>query len=221
MTQLKIATLAVTAGLLFVTACTDVNTPTGKKNTRTGEGAAIGAASGAAFGALVAGKNKNRAKTAALGAVAGGIVGGLIGNQLDQQAAELEAQFANDRIQIINDGNKLTVVMPQDILFAIDSTAVKPALRSDLRVLAKSLRNYPDSVVVVFGHTDNTGSAEHNQLLSEGRAASVASIIASNGVASSRLRSRGKGEDAPVASNLTPEGRAQNRRVEIIIRPNS
>lgn len=219
MTVLNISTLATMAGLLLVTACTDINTPTGKKHTRTGEGAAIGAATGAVFGSLVTGKNKNRGKNAALGAVVGGIAGGLIGNQLDQQAAELEAQFSNDRIQIINDGNELTVIMPQDILFAIDSTAVKPELRSDLKVLAKSLQNYPDSVVVVFGHTDNTGSAAHNQLLSEGRAASVSSILASKGVASNRLRSRGRGEESPIASNLTPEGRSQNRRVEIIIRP--
>ncbi|MGR3660435.1 MAG: OmpA family protein [Paracoccaceae bacterium] len=219
MTILKFSTLTAAAGLFIVTACTDINTPTGNDKTRTGEGAALGALSGAALGAIIAGNSKNRAESAVIGAVIGGVAGGLIGNQLDKQAADLESQFSNDRIQIINDGEKLVVVMPQDILFAIDSTAVKPALQSDLGVLARSLDVYPDSTVMIFGHTDNTGTAEHNQILSEGRAASVSSILVAKGVASGRVRSRGKGEENPITSNLTPEGRAQNRRVEIIIRP--
>lgn len=218
MTYPKFSTLAATACLISVAACTDIYTPTDSSQTRTGEGAAIGAATGAVFGALVGGKN-NKGQSAAVGAVVGGLAGGLIGYDLDRQAAELRSQFANGRIEIIKEGNKLVVRMPQDILFAIDSANVQPALRSDLRVLANSLNRYAGSTVVVFGHTDNTGSAAHNLDLSKGRAQSVANILVSNGVVAERVRSRGKGEEQPIASNLTPEGRAQNRRVEIIIRP--
>lgn len=217
MTYLKIPTLTAAAGLILITGCTDIYTPTGSSNTRTGEGVAIGAASGAALGAIF---GKNGAESAVIGAVLGGVAGGLIGNQLDQQAAELQSQFGDGRISIIRDGDILIVRMPQDILFAIDSTSVSQALRSDLRVLARSLNKFADSTVVVFGHTDNTGSAAHNQILSEGRANAVADILVSNGVAGTRVRSRGRGEDEPIATNQTSQGRALNRRVDIIIRPN-
>ena len=121
----------------------------------------------------------------------------------------------------MNTGDRLIVTMPQDILFDVDSSAVRPGLRTDLATLAASLNQYPNTTVDVIGHTDNTGSAGYNQNLSQRRAQEVTAILQSNGVASNRLRSIGRGEDAPIASNLTAEGRAQNRRVEIIIRPNA
>jgi outer membrane protein OmpA-like peptidoglycan-associated protein len=109
--------------------------------------------------------------------------------------------------------------MPQDILFNIDSTSLRPGLRRDLAVLANNLNDYPDTTVDILGHTDNTGTAEHNQNLSARRASAVAAVLRDAGVAPSRLRAFGRGEDEPVSSNLTAEGRRANRRVEIVIRP--
>ncbi|OZA09930.1 MAG: hypothetical protein B7Y02_11505 [Rhodobacterales bacterium 17-64-5] len=117
--------------------------------------------------------------------------------------------------------NRLTrsEVMAQDLLFATDSASLRPDLTSDLRVVANSLLRYPNSRIEVIGHTDNTGSAAYNQDLSQRRAVTVSGVLRDAGVPGGRLSAYGRGEDVPVASNLTPDGRAQNRRVEIIIRP--
>ncbi|MFD2856873.1 OmpA family protein [Seohaeicola zhoushanensis] len=120
---------------------------------------------------------------------------------------------------ITNTGDRLIVTLPQDILFATDSYAVRSDLQRDLGALASNLRAYPNSTVQVVGHTDNTGDAAYNQDLSERRASSVGSVLINSGVAAGRIQIVGRGEDAPIASNLTPEGRARNRRVEVVIIP--
>ncbi|MGB8623731.1 MAG: OmpA family protein [Paracoccaceae bacterium] len=220
MISFKIPLALATAGAMTLGACTDVNTPTNDPNQRTKEGVAVGAISGAIAGGLIGEKSRTRNKNAVLGAIIGGTAGGMIGNNLDKQARELQNNFSNSQIRVVNTGSSLVVVMPQDILFATDSATVNAGLQSDLRVLARSLNDYPNSTVQVIGHTDNTGSASYNQQLSERRANSVVNVLANAGVSYNRLRAIGRGEDQPVASNLTPEGRAQNRRVEIIITPN-
>jgi outer membrane protein OmpA-like peptidoglycan-associated protein len=154
-----------------------------------------------------------------VGALIGGAVGAGGGALLDRQAAELRGGFDNRQISVVNTGSELLVRMPQDILFAVDSAEVAPSIQSDLRVLADNLGRYRDSNVQVVGHTDNTGTAAYNQQLSERRARAVTSILMGYGVPASRLSAIGRGEDSPIASNLSPEGRAQNRRVDIIIRP--
>jgi len=106
-------------------------------------------------------------------------------------------------------------------LFDSDSAAIQPSVQGDLRAVARNLIEYPDSTVAVIGHTDDTGSAEYNQGLSERRAEAVAGVLVQQGVAPARVRASGLGETQPVASNSTPEGRQQNRRVEVIIRPNA
>jgi outer membrane protein OmpA-like peptidoglycan-associated protein len=111
--------------------------------------------------------------------------------------------------------------MPQDLLFATDSASVRPDLTYDLKTVAASLLKYPNSRIEVIGHTDNTGSAAYNQDLSQRRAVSVANVLRESGVPNGRMAAFGRGEDEPIATNLTAEGRAQNRRVEIIIRPAS
>ncbi|MCL4105115.1 UNVERIFIED_CONTAM: hypothetical protein GTU68_018822 [Idotea baltica] len=111
--------------------------------------------------------------------------------------------------------------MPQDILFATDSAVIRSDLRRDVQALAGNLQAYPNTNVSIIGHTDNTGDASYNQQLSQRRADSVRGILIDSGISSARVRSIGRGENDPVATNLTAEGRAQNRRVEIVIRPNS
>ncbi len=213
----KISLLAV-ASVVAVAGCTDPQFQQGGDRQRTGQGAAIGAVLGGLAGATKE-SGSDRVENAILGAAIGGAIGAGVGTLLDRQARELRGSLDSD-IGVIRSGDELIVRMPQDILFNVDSAAVQPALRSDLGTLAASLNRYPDSTVTIVGHTDSTGAASYNQNLSERRAISVANVLINNGVSSSRLRTFGAGEDQPIASNLTPEGRAQNRRVDITIRPN-
>jgi len=183
---------------------------------RQNNGAAIGAALGGLFGATRPGGNVG---TAAVGAVAGGLIGGAIGQQLDRQAGDLRQTMGND-VKIVNTGSQLVVTMPNDILFATDSATLGSGLQQDLAALARNLIDYPNSTIQVVGHTDNVGDATYNLSLSRRRAAAVAAVLVANGVPNSRVTTLGMGEDQPVASNLSAAGRQQNRRVEIIIRPN-
>ena len=112
------------------------------------------------------------------------------------------------------------MTLPQDILFATDSTQVQSGMQNDLAALARNVNVYSNSTLQVIGHTDSDGQASYNQL-SEGRARAVANVLVSNGVPASRIRSVGRGESQPVASNLNASGKAQNRRVEIVILPNA
>ncbi len=203
--------------LLAVTACSDPSQYPGTDGDRTRQGAIAGAAVGAVLGATR--ESDDRLRNAAVGAAIGAAAGGIIGNVLDQQAAELRNDFGNGEIDVINTGSELIVRMPEAILFEVDSAALRPQLRSDLFVLAESLNKYPNSVVTVTGHTDNTGSAGYNQDLSERRAESVASVLRSGGVSGGRLSVVGAGESQPIATNQTAAGRAQNRRVDITITP--
>lgn len=211
---------ATSAVALVLGACAPVDQRTENPNQRTQAGAVTGAVVGGVLGALTGGDAGERQRGALAGAVIGGAVGAGIGYSLDQQARELQNELGNDRIQIINEGNQLVVRMPDDILFAVDSAAVNPALNADLRALAANLNRYPESTIQVIGHTDNTGTSSYNQGLSERRANAVSSILIGAGVSAGRVRSFGQGENQPLASNLTPEGRAQNRRVDITIIPN-
>ncbi len=205
------------ASLLTATACTDPAQLGGTDpNRNTKQGAFLGGILGAGIGALT---SKDKAKGAVIGGVAGAATGAIAGSFLDKQEAELRQNLQNDNIGITNTGDRLIVTMPQDVLFAVDSAVVNTSLRSDLLTVAQSLQNYPQSNVQVVGHTDNTGEAAYNQTLSERRANSVADVLMEGGVPFSRIQTYGRGEDQPVASNLTAEGRAQNRRVEIVILP--
>ncbi len=211
--------LLASAAILAITACTPIQTDTGNPRQRTTEGAIIGGLAGAALGARTATNNRDRRNQALIGAALGAGAGGLIGDRLDRQAAALQSSVSGNT-QVINTGSELRVQMPNDILFAVDSASLRPDLRSDLRAVARNLIEYPDSTIVVVGHTDNTGSAAYNQALSERRANAVASELIANGVPASRVRAVGRGLTQPIASNDTAAGRAQNRRVDITIRPN-
>ncbi|MEM9524816.1 MAG: YMGG-like glycine zipper-containing protein, partial [Pseudomonadota bacterium] len=162
---MKTTTGLACAGLLLLTGCGEPLP--GQTNERTQQGAIIGGLLGGIAGA--ASDRDDALKSGVVGAAAGAAIGGVIGNSLDRQAAELRQQIDNDRVQIINTGNELIVRMPQDILFDIDSAAVRGGLQSDLRILARNLQNYPSSRVEVIGHADNTGSVVYNQDLSARR----------------------------------------------------
>lgn len=209
------APLALTlTGTLIITGCVDATT--GEPN-RTRNGALIGAGIGAAAGAIVG--DGSRGDEILAGALVGGLAGGAIGSRLDRQAADLRAQLGDDRILIRNTGDQLIVTLPQDILFDTNSASLRADLQSDIRALGRNLNQYPDTTVQVIGHTDSEGSAAFNQDLSERRARSVAGVLLEQGVSGGRIVPIGRGEAQPVASNNSPEGRRQNRRVEIIITP--
>ena len=207
--------ILTTATALALAACTDPNT-VAAPGTRTQEGVALGAMLGGLFGATRG--DDNRLGRAAAGAIVGGAIGGLIGQQLDKQAAELQRDLGGG-IGVVNTGRELVVTMPQDVLFATDSAVLRPDLRRDLNTLAASLLRYPNTRVEVVGHTDNTGDAGYNQNLSQARANAAAAVLLGAGVPASRIVAYGRGEDDPIASNLSAEGRRLNRRVEFIISP--
>jgi len=212
----KTPMLLAAASLVALSACTDPATfdPDAPDQNRTQQGAITRAVAGAIVGLA----REDSARGALVGAAVGAGAGALIGQQIDRQEAELRAQLGS-QVVILRDGNQLIVRMPQDILFALNSASLRPDLQGDIRSLAANLQRFPDSTVTIIGHTDNTGDAGFNQNLSQQRAASVASILQSEGVSPSRIRAFGRGENEPIATNLTPEGRQLNRRVDIVISP--
>lgn len=216
MTMMKFPTVIAATSLIVLTACAGT-APNGNVQAR--NGAAIGAGAGVLAGLITGDNTTQRRQNALKGAVLGGLVGGGIGNALDRQEEQLRAQMGGN-VGIVNNGQNLTVTLPQDILFATNSTSVSGASRSDLSALASSINSYPDTTVNVVGHTDSEGAAAFNFDLSQRRAQAVTSVLINAGVSPQRIRSTGRGEDQPVATNQTNEGRQANRRVEIIITPN-
>ena len=206
---------AASVSLLSVSACvTDPNTGE-RKISRTAIGGVGGAGLGYLLGGLIGGKTAR-----ILGAGIGGVAGGVIGNQMDQQIRELDEATAGTGVDVSEtpDGTGILVNLPE-VTFAVDSTTISPAMRDVLDNVAQSMITYPDSLIDVMGHTDSTGSEQYNLDLSRRRADSVANYLVSRGVSRARLESIGYGEQYPTADNSTPEGRAQNRRVEIRITP--
>ncbi len=213
----KTPLILATLGALSLSACVDPNAYPNDPNARTKNGAVLGGLLGAAAGVAVSGDG-DEFKGALLGGALGAATGAAIGSDLDRQAAELRGSLSSN-ISVTNMGDYLVVNMPQDLLFATDSAYLSGSLVGDLRAVANSLMKYPNSNIEVIGHTDNVGGAAYNQDLSQRRAVAVAEVLRNSGVPSGRIATYGRGEDAPVASNQTDYGRAQNRRVEIIIRP--
>jgi outer membrane protein OmpA-like peptidoglycan-associated protein len=218
--NLRVTTILAVSGIVALGACAPTDgTGMGSGMSRTQQGALAGAAVGAVLGATRDSDSNNEGRDAARGAILGAAAGAVAGNVLDRQAQALQQSLSNPNIQVINRGSYLQVVMPEGILFATGSAAVSGAAQNDLYAVARNLNQYPNSRVEVVGHTDNTGSAALNMDLSQRRAQSVAGILSAAGVSSSRLVATGAGFNQPIASNDTAAGRAQNRRVEILIRP--
>lgn len=203
--------MRATAGILAIAvtlpACSSLN--------NTQKGAVIGAAGGGAVGAVIGKKVGSTAKGAIIGAAVGGTAGAIIGARMDKQARELAMEIPGARVERVGEG--IVVTFDSGLLFAYDSDAVTGAARTNLTNLAESLKEYGKTDVLIVGHTDATGSDSYNQGLSERRAASAANFLTSQGVERARLRTAGRGESEPIDSNETNDGRALNRRVEIVI----
>lgn len=207
-----ISVFALTA---IVAGCTTVNPYTGQTQTaKSTWGTAIGATAGALIGST------QSSKGALIGGLAGAAVGGGVGYYLDAQAAELRAELASTGVQVVEGDDSIRLIMPGNITFKTDSADINSSFYPVLNSVAKVLKKYSNSTVMVSGHTDSTGSAEYNLNLSRERATSVASYLQGQGVKSSRFEVLGLGSSNPIASNDTAAGRAQNRRVEIKIIPN-
>ena len=209
------------SALLILSGCV---TPESAANSKPGDNTTAGTIMGGLIGAIAGmemSSKGDRKKGAIVGAIVGAAAGNAIGQTLDEQAADLRRDLNNNQVNVTNTGSELIVTMPQDILFALDSAAVRSDLRRDLGVVAGNLQAYPNSTISIEGHTDNTGTANYNRILSQRRANAVGNILVNNGVPPARLYALGRGENEPVASNLSATGRAQNRRVEIVIRPNA
>jgi outer membrane protein OmpA-like peptidoglycan-associated protein len=204
--------LVLSLGVAAIAGCTNLD---GSAN-RTGTGALIGAGVGTVAGSLVdGGSTTGRVVGGAIGTIAGATIGAA----LDRQQRQLEQGLQGSGATVVNTGNTLVVTLPEAITFDSDSAVVQSEYVDEIAFIARSLRDNPSSTVQVIGHTDNTGSTAHNQTLSERRAAAVATILTGNGVETWRVQTAGVGYSRPIASNDTPGGRAQNRRVEIVITP--
>lgn len=206
---------------LAVGACTTTDPNTGvvvRSNTRTG--VLAGAAGGALLGYLTNTNKGEEGRTNALiGAGVGALGGAAVGNYMDRQQAQLRSQLAGTGVDVQRQGDNIVLNMPSDVTFAVDQADIQSQFYPALNQVAKTLTEYPQTVIDVVGHADATGADAYNQALSERRAASVASYLVSHGVLRDRLFVAGKGETQPIASNDTTEGRAKNRRVEVVLRP--
>jgi len=179
------------------------------------KGGVIGGVGGGVVGGVIGHYAGNTALGAIIGAAVGGTAGALIGNYMDKQAEEMQNDIAGAKIERVGEGIKIT--FDSGILFASNSSTLEYQAKTNINKLAVILNKYPDTNILVTGHTDFDGSDQFNQTLSEQRARSVSNYTMSRGVSSSRLSIIGLGEKEPIASNETVEGKRQNRRVEIAI----
>lgn len=177
----------------------------------------LGALAGAAAGAAI--NHDKRGKGALIGAAVAGAAGAGYGYYVDKQEAELRRSMEGTGVQVERQGDNIQLIMPGNITFATDSSDIASNFYTPLNNLANSFRQYDQNSIEIVGHTDSTGSHSHNMSLSQRRAQSVANYLQAQGVNAARVSTRGAGPDQPVASNATESGRAQNRRVEVNLRP--
>ncbi|HEU5185031.1 MAG TPA: OmpA family protein [Gemmatimonadaceae bacterium] len=182
---------------------------------RTEKGAIIGAGAGGAIGGVIGNQTGSTARGAIIGAAVGGVVGAIIGNQMDKQAGELAQNIPGATVTRVGEG--IAVTFASGLLYDFDSDRIRAEAAQNLRNLAASLDKYPNTDLLIVGHTDADGPDSYNWDLSERRASSAASYLATQGVARARLRTAGRGETEPVATNDSEAGKQQNRRVEVAI----
>jgi outer membrane protein OmpA-like peptidoglycan-associated protein len=215
LTLRRISILALVAVTLW--GCAQ---PQNKTQQGTLYGAGIGAAVGAGLGQAIGGDTEATLLGAGIGAALGGAAGAGIGRYMDNQEAALRQQFAaSEAANVQRNADMLAVTFKGDVLFDVDSAALKPGSYNEINRVANVLVQYPQTNIQIAGHTDSTGSEVYNQSLSERRAMSVQNALANQGVAPMRMRTVGFGETQPVADNSTDYGRQMNRRVVVTIAP--
>lgn len=210
MKHLRNSLFVLSASGLLLTGCNTM--------TRSQKGAAIGTGGGAAVGAVIGKAAGNTAMGAVIGAAVGGVAGAIIGKKMDKQAEEIKKEVPTAKVERVGEG--IVVEFTSAVLFGFDQATVTPQAQQTLKDLITILNKYPDTDVEVDGHTDNKGTADYNQKLSERRAGNVAGYLTSNGIAIERITTKGYGLSLPKYDNNTDEGRAGNRRVEFIISAN-
>ena len=205
--NLKRGTLALVLGSMTLGGCQSLN--------NRDRGVIVGSSGGAVIGGAIGRANGSTAKGAIIGAAVGGVIGGVIGHQMDQQAKEIDQNIPGAIVERVGEG--IQVTFESGLMFDFNSDELRPEARTNLRNLAASLDKYPNSSLLIVGHTDAVGSDSFNQSLSERRAIQTASYLIGQGVASSRLRSMGLGESEPLAPNDSDANMQKNRRVEVAI----
>lgn len=211
--RINLSVLAIIAVLLSSCASSG-----GGGMNKTTKGGIIGAGSGAVVGGVVGRIAGNTAAGAIIGAAVGGTAGAVIGRRMDKQAEELRRDLDGANVERVGEGIKIT--FDSGILYPINSAELQANAKTEISQLAQTLKKYPDTNILIEGHTDNTGNRSINQPLSERRAQSVSDYLASMGVDRSRMTTMGYADDQPIADNSTADGRRQNRRVEIAIYAN-
>ncbi|AXP80453.1 putative lipoprotein YiaD precursor [Mariniflexile rhizosphaerae] len=187
------------------------------------KGAVIGTTGGAILGAII-GNNVGKGGNGELGAVIGGVVGGtagvLIGNKMDKQAQKIEEEIPGAKVERVDDGIVVTFDESSGVYFDTNKYNINSASQQSLNKLISVFKEYPDTNILVVGHTDSQGAEDYNMTLSKNRAYAVTNYLSSNGISSGRLTTNWFGETQPMHDNSTAEGRAKNRRVNVAILPN-
>ena len=214
------ATLLALAAALTVAGCQTTDAYTGeKKVNKTTKGAGIGALAGAVLGAATGDNSKERRKRALIGAGVGALAGAGVGAYMDRQEAKLRAQLQGTGVSVTRNGNDLILNMPGNITFKTASADLNASFFQVLDSVSLVLKEFDKTLIDVEGHTDSDGADAYNQQLSLQRATSVGTYLQSHGVNGQRIVTFGAGEARPVASNDTPDGKQQNRRVELKLQP--
>lgn len=209
--MLKKSVIAASVVALLSTGCASNGEMSNQQ-----KGAIIGAVAGAVLGKST---SNHKDKRAVIGAVLGGIAGATVGDYMDKQEQELKKEVAGTGVEVSRNGDEITLSFPDKITFALNSSAIKPQLHTVLDDVANVMSKYDQTLIMIEGHTDSSGSEQYNQQLSEKRALSVYSYFEQQGLDSRRMIPSGFGEMRPIASNETAAGRAENRRVEIRMEP--
>lgn len=210
MRNYKISLIMALSVITIFSGCASMN--------KTQKGAAIGTASGGAMGAVIGRASGNTALGAIIGAAVGGTTGAIIGNKMDKQAAEIEKNVPGAKVERVGEG--IVVEFSSNVLFGFDKSSLSSSAKANLDKLVKVLNYYPDTDILIQGHTDNKGSDDYNETLSVKRANAVSNYLSAQGIANRRVNINGLGESQPKYDNNSADGREQNRRVEFLITAN-
>lgn len=208
-TTIKLLSFLLLATALFSSSC---------NTSRAAKGAVIGGTVGGVAGGAIGKKSGNTAAGIIIGAAVGGTAGALIGNYMDKQAKEIERDMEGATVQRVGEG--ILITFDSGLMYDVNSYQLRSATRANLQELSRILQKYEDTDILIEGHTDSSGAEDYNQELSEKRAGSVYTYLVQQGVVATRFSTVGYGETQPVATNDTPAGRQQNRRVEVAIYAN-